>query len=268
MDGARSNLTLKDRVLQKLLLRVRPASLAALLKKGLGVERSVIVTDTGRFFIDPVSGFGALLSAGAYEPGVVMALWALLEPGACFVDVGANEGYFSVIASKLVGDRGRVIAVEPQRRLRAVLEKNFELNGVTNVEIADIAISDQPGSASLHLSPDTNTGSTALRQSTRYATKQETVETCTLEALLASRGIERVDLLKMDIEGFEYEAILGSPELFRSRRIRALALELHGRALVERSRAPEDILAFLRSCGYRLELGLEHNLSNSVWVAS
>src|SRR3954453_22426329 len=98
MTEVRQNFPLKDRVLQNLLLRVRPAALGSLLKKGLGVKRSVIVTDAGRFYADPVSGFARLLTNGGYEHGLVVALWSLLEPGGCFVDLGANEGYFSVIA--------------------------------------------------------------------------------------------------------------------------------------------------------------------------
>ncbi|HKP61994.1 MAG TPA: FkbM family methyltransferase [Polyangiales bacterium] len=267
MDTALQHFSIKDRVLQRLLLRVRPAALGSLLKKRLGVQRSVITTDAGKFYVDPVSGFGALLTQGSYEPGLVVAMWSLLEPGGCFVDVGANEGYFSVIASKLVGASGRVLAIEPQQRLRSVLDTNFELNRVTNVEIVDVAVSDHRGSATLHLSPDTNTGSTALQQSTSYRTAQSTIETVTLEELLASRGIERVDLLKMDVEGFEYEAILGSPELFRRHVVRAIAIELHPRALVTRNHSCEEILAFLKGHGYRLDLRFEHNTINSVWTA-
>lgn len=267
MDGASQTFALRDRVLQKYLLRVRPAALAALIKKLLRVKRRVIATEAGRFYVDPVSGFGALLALGPYEPELAAALRSLLGPGGSFVDVGANEGYFSVIASKLVGASGRVLAVEPQRRLRTILEKNFELNAVANVEIAEVAISDRRGSATLHLSPDTNTGSTALEQTTRYATQTASIETCTLEEFLATHELERVDLMKMDIEGFEYEAILGSPEVFRKHRVRALALELHGRMLVARGRAPEDIASFLQSCGYQVDRSLDQPEGNAVWIA-
>jgi FkbM family methyltransferase len=267
MQADRQSFSMRDRVLQKLLMRVRPASLGSLLKKGLRVRRSVITTDAGRFYVDPVSGFGALLARGHYEPDLVVALWSLLGPGSCFVDVGANEGYFSVIAARLVGESGTVIAIEPQRRLRSVLEKNFELNSIPNVQLVAAAISDRAGSATLHLSPDTNSGSTGLTQSTSYRTAQDTVETLTLEELLDRRGVTQVDLMKMDIEGFEYEAILGSPQLFRTHRVRALALELHGRALVARQRFAEDILSFLKSCGYRMDARFANDTTNSVWSA-
>jgi FkbM family methyltransferase len=224
-------------------------------------------TDNGRFLVDPVSGFGALLSQGSYEPDLVMALWSLLEPGATFVDVGANEGYFSVIASTLVGSAGRVIAVEPQQRLRNVLERNFDLNDIRNVTVVDRAISNTRASATLHLSPDMNTGSTALRQTTAYSTEQVQVDTMTLSDLVHDYAIDRIDLMKMDIEGFEYEAILGSPELFREQRIKALALELHPRALVARGHTAEGIVHMLKSYGYRIDLRFEHSITNAIWTA-
>jgi FkbM family methyltransferase len=267
MDSSPRTFSIKDRLLQNLLLRVRPAALGSLLKKGFRVRRTVIATPAGPFYVDPVSGFGALLTRGSYEPDLVLALWSLLEPGATFVDVGANEGYFSVIASKLVGQDGTVIAVEPQGRLREVLEKNFELNHVRNVRIVDAAISNHRGVGTLHLSPDTNTGSTGLSQSTVYRNARETTATITLTDLLSNNGIAHVDLMKMDIEGFEYEAILGSPELFREQRVRALALELHARALTLRGHAAEEIVAFLKGCGYRMDMRFEHTAVNSVWVA-
>lgn len=262
------NLSMRDRVLQRMLLGVRPALLGSALKKALGVRRSVVATSSGRFYVDPVSALGATLTRGTYEPTLVLALWALLEPRSTFLDVGANEGYFSVIAAKLVGPNGRVVCVEPQRRIRAILEKNLELNHVTNTRIVDAAISDSCGAATLHISPDTNTGSTALRQSTVYPTRREQVDTITLSKLFDTCGLEQVDLMKLDIEGFEYEAILGSPDLFREQRIRALALELHGRALAARDHASEDIIAFLKNCNYRMDPRFPQTLDSSIWVAS
>ena len=267
MEPLRQSLTIKDRVLQKLLLKVRPASLTSLLKKGLNVQRTVIETSAGRFYVDPVCSSTLLLQRDAYEPGLKVALWSLLQPGGVFVDVGANEGYFSVIASHLVGPTGRVIAVEPQARLRSVLDINFELNNVKNVEVVAVAVSDRAGTATMHLTPDTNTGSTALRQSTAYKTPQQEVETVTLAQLFDKKGIERADVVKMDIEGFEYEAIVGSQELFQNRRIGALALDLHPRALVSRGHAPEEIASFLRGAGYHLALEFEHSDLNGIWIA-
>jgi hypothetical protein len=64
-------------------------------------------------------------------------------------------------------------------------------------------------------------------------------------------ALPSIDLMKIDIEGFEYEAILGSPTAFREHRVKAVALELHPEAIRERDLKPEAIVSFLENCGYR-----------------
>lgn len=245
------------------LLRVRPAFVATWLKKWLGVERREVETPFGRFLIDPVSQFGnALVSGNGYEPEMRHTLERFVRPGSVFLDVGANEGFFSVLASRLVGPRGRVIAVEPQQRLAPVIRANLELNSCANVSVFSCAISDRRGEAELHLSPDTNTGSTALYQSTRYRLPRVTVPVTTLEDLVERSELPSIDFAKMDIEGFEYEAILGSPRLFESGRIAALALELHPGPIAHRGLEPAAIALFLERCGYSLVAGAP----TPVWV--
>ena len=241
-------------ILHRLLTIIRPAALGSLLKRLLRIRREPRQFSSGRFYIDPVSNFGAtLLRDGEYEPEMAGTLSRFLKPGVTFLDVGANEGYFSVFASKIAGPSGRLVAVEPQRRLGPVLERNFELNGVRNVAVEHCAISNRQGKETMHLSPDMNTGSTSFVRSTRYALPTESVETITLSDLFDRHGIERADLMKMDIEGFEYEAILGSPELFENHRIKAIALELHPWILEKRHLNSADITAFLERCGYTVD---------------
>jgi len=245
------------------LLRVRPAFVAAWLKKWLGVERCEVETPFGRFLIDPVSQFGnALVSSDGYEPEMRRTLETFVRPGSVFLDVGANEGFFSVLASRLVGSRGRVIAVEPQERLAPVIRSNLALNACANVSVFSCAISDRRGEAELHLSPDTNTGSTALYQSTRYRLPRVTVPVTTLADFVERAEVPRIDFVKMDIEGFEYEAILGSQQLFESGRIAALALELHPGPIAHRGLDPSAIARFLERSGYSLAAGAP----TPVWV--
>lgn len=239
------------RFIYKTLMNVRPAILSVFLKKLLKIKRFVIEAKFGKFFIDPASLFGQfLLQRGEYEPSMTEVLRHFLKPSAVFLDVGANEGYFSVIASKIVGSSGRVIAVEPQQRVGNVIQKNLEINGINNTILVADAISDVRGSASLYISPDTNTGSTGLVNSTRYSLPTQTIRTITLTDLLEKNSIRNADLMKMDIEGYEYEAIIGSPDVFKEKRIKAIALEVHPKLLSQRGLKPDDIYNFLKSCGY------------------
>jgi len=235
------------------LLRVRPAPLGTALKRLLLVRRVECATAEGVFWIDPGSYLGSTLAeTGEYEPATLAILKSLLRPGDAFVDVGANEGYFSVVAARRVGPAGRVIAVEPQTRLQPILRRNFALNACPQVEVMAAAISDRPGQAELHLTPDMNNSASGLAQSTRYRVRTETIPCLTLEEIFRARNLSSA-VVKMDIESWEYEAILGSPELFRSGRIRALVLELHPELLAARGLRVEDIAELLSACGYRLD---------------
>ena len=234
------------------LLRVRPAFLASFLKQVLQIKRSVITSDHGRFFIDPASNFGhAVTSDSGFEPEMVEVCTSLLQAGDTFLDIGANEGFFSMLASKLVGDRGKVISIEPQSRLQPILFRNISENHAYNVRVFQVAIADSMGMAELCLSPDMNTGSSGLVQTTRYKTPTETVPQMPLGEFLSWLDLDRIKLMKIDVEGFEYEAILGAQALFESGMIEHIALELHPTILQKRGKSEQDILHFLNRCGYQ-----------------
>ena len=237
--------------LYELLARLRPAPLASALKRVLGIGRRPIETPEGTFWIDPVSNLGlCLLRQGEYEPAMTRTVKRYLRPGGTFVDVGANEGYFGVIAAKAVGPSGRLVLVEPQTRLRPVIAENLRLNGIGNFAVEDSAVSDTAGTHTFHLTPDLNTGASGLSRATRYRVPTQQVHTTTLTEVFAKHGIVRADLVKIDIEGYEHEAVFGSADLFRGRRVRALALEVHPEFLRRRGHDPAEIPQFLAGCGY------------------
>jgi FkbM family methyltransferase len=199
----------------RLLLHVRPAPFAAWLKRILRCHRVELPTPEGTFWIDPGSVPGAELARGrSWEPHTLAAIKRLVGPGDTFVDVGANEGYFSVVASRCAGTAGRVIAVEPQTRLQPVLRRNLDLNQCANSEVVSSAISDSAGSVQFHLTPDMNTGASGLTAFTHYPLPTQSTDCITLSGLFDAFRIPQGTVVKMDIESWEYEAILGSRELF------------------------------------------------------
>lgn len=243
-------------VIYSLLMGLRPAPLASALKRLLFIRRRILKTKLGSFFIDPASNFGfTLFSKGRYEPEMIDALQRLLVPGDTFLDIGANEGYFSVLASRLVGATGSVIAVEPQSRLQSVLFRNIAENGAFNLQVFQRVLADSAGVATLSLSPDMNTGSSGVFRTARYRVPSEQVPQTTLATFLGLLSVERIKLMKMDVEGFEYEVVLGSKDVFRSGRIEYIALELHPQFLERRGKSESDILAFLHECGYVVQPG-------------
>lgn len=238
-------------VLGRWLLRVRPAPLASALKHLFRIRRLELATPQGVFWIDPGSYLGATLAqSGVYDAATLAVLESTVRPGDTFVDVGANEGYFTVVASRLAGPAGKVVAIEPQDRLQGILRRNLALNRCQNVEVSAVAISDGPGQAQFHLTPDMNNSASALSQLTRYRLATQTVECSTLAEVFGARRVGEA-VVKMDIESWEYEAIMGSPELFRSGRVRVLILELHEAIMERRGRDPARIAALLTECGYQ-----------------
>ena len=232
---------------------LRPAVFASFLKKLVFPERRIFKSPNGEFWIDVASSIGyQLLDKGVYESSMVQILKRYLHPKSIFVDLGANEGYFSVIASQIVGEMGKVVAVEPQSRLQPVIAKNLALNHCKNTIVLQVAVSDKREDVVLHLSPDINSGSTSLVQTTRYPIPKQEVAGLTLAEIFHEQGITTCDLLKVDIEGWEYEAIMGSPEIFANHHVKAIALELHPHILAKRGLSEKTIVDFLDSCGYVL----------------
>jgi FkbM family methyltransferase len=247
-----AHLPLRVRLLGPALRNTRPAVLATWLKRLLRIKRQVVRADIGAFFVDPVSHLGNfLIRDGHYEPDMEDTLRKHIRPGGVFVDVGANEGYFSVLGGQLVGPGGRVVAVEPQARLAPVIAENTRLNGLTNVTVIATAVSNAEGTADLFLAPDTNTGASGLSQPNRYRVPAQPVRTTTLARLLADTGVGPIDLLKMDIEGIEYEAVFGSPDVFLNGRVRAFAMELHPSIIRSRGHDPQELVTFLHRHGYQ-----------------
>jgi hypothetical protein len=99
---------------------------------------------------------------------------------------------------------------------------------------------------------------------TRYPLPTEIVPAKTLAQVLREHGLDHVDLLKVDIEGGEYEAILGSPELFERKMVGAIALELHPQCLERKGRSEQQIVSFLTKAEYVLS----SEAKNAVWVVA
>lgn len=232
-----------------LLLRIRPAELADIAKKMLGIKRHVVTTKDGlQLWIDPVSHFGLeTLTTKTYEPLMTSIVKNLLRTGDCFVDIGGNEGYFSVLAALKVGN-GKVHCIEPQARLQAVIQKNISLNNTRNLQVYEVALSDSNGTVDLFLRPSTNTGSTSLFNHTKFGGKRQEVRSQTFDSFVKEHSISQVRLLKVDCEGAEDLVILNGKSLFEKNKVDFIALEYH-HSIRDRKNL-DSVHAFLVECGY------------------
>jgi FkbM family methyltransferase len=190
---------------------------------------------------------------GVYEPQETALLRALLRPGMTCVDVGANWGYFTLLAADLTGVQGCVIALEPDPRLFQTLRRNVEANDLGQVQALQLAASDAPGSLWLegHDPRSDNRGTSHLVSTVRDGTVSFRVESSTIDALLDARNVSMVDLLKMDIEGAEALALRGMREGLAARRYARVLLELHPTLLGEHGSSVGEIISLMLDAGYR-----------------
>lgn len=137
---------------------------------------------------------------GCYEPSTARVIAGLLKPGDTFIDVGANSGFFTLLASRCVGHNGHVMAFEPVPSMRSRMQINLSLNGTSNVVIHDIALSNNAGEHLFHEGPPGHKGLSSLRPLDNEATTFS-VKTMPLDDLLAD--IFAVKLIKIDVEGAE-----------------------------------------------------------------
>src|SRR6267143_7173741 len=163
-------------------------------------------------------GIGKLVFAfrECYEPELEY-LRSLLSPGATFVDVGANLGIYTLVASRIVGHSGRVIAFEPSVQSFPLLQKNITLNSLTNVSAFPVALSAKAGRIRLYHAPCCPSGN-SFGHHPSFHGSFETVDTESLDDALHRIPAARVDVIKMDVQGAEELVLRGARKVVASMR--------------------------------------------------
>lgn len=179
--------------------------------------------------------------AGAWEPGEGRLLRSMLGPGKRFLDVGANVGYFSLLAAR-ASPGGTVDSVEPEPRNLALLRLNLWLHSV-DAQVWPVGLGRSRGIGALHVDPK-NPGNTTLDSGGLKATQLAAVERG--DELFAGR---RFDVVKIDVQGGETDVVAGMTEvLARSPGIR-LVVEFFPEAIAQHGQSPQDVLQFYQSLG-------------------
>lgn len=152
-----------------------------------------------------------IFATGEYEPSTTALIQSLLKPGNVFVDVGANAGYFSLLAAKTIGKHGRVYAFEPAPETYKELVNNIHLNQFENIKTYPIAASNYQGSIDFSIAPETHKGLSSFR--TIAGSKKLTVPTMQLDNVV-DFPLE-IDLVKIDVEGAECRVLSGMNRIIR-----------------------------------------------------
>ena len=143
-----------------------------------------------------------------FEP--FMLQWLQLKPGGVFVDIGAHIGKHAIAVSKIVGDKGLVVAIEAIPANFGALKKNIELNKLRNVAAFNFAAWKEKGALQFRVG-STSANANISRYNYGYGTVEVQAERPD-KLLLDELNLGRVDWIKIDVEGAEYEALLGLEE--------------------------------------------------------
>lgn len=154
-------------------------------------------------------GSAVQFATGAAEKPMQEALVAELRPGATVYDIGANVGFVTLLAARLVGPTGRVIAFEPVPENVAAIRHNLALNGIDWAEVVETAVAEKPGSATLILSDVSAFSRLATVNVPTGARGQIEVGVTSVDEFLAAGLAPPPDFVKIDVEGAELEVVRG-----------------------------------------------------------
>lgn len=199
--------------------------------------------------LNPANGYvdESIYADRMWAPELSAALCSLLPSGGTFVDVGANIGFVSLLAARIVGDRGRVVAFEPLPFLVEQLMRSGDANSMRNIDVRAFACGREPGSASLFVR-SRNVGGSSLIGRADDSHEAHDVQIVRLDDQL--RDESRIDVIKIDVEGLELDVLQGATAVIE-RHKPVLIIEFSPR-LYERFRpgTSQGILQFFEERGY------------------
>ncbi len=181
-----------------------------------------------------------------YEPELTY-LEEILSPGKVFLDVGANLGIYTLVASRIVGETGRVIAFEPSVQSFPGLQRNIALNRLTNVTALRAALSEKTGTAYLYHAPDP-VGNSLCGDPT-WGGEAEEVPLETLDHVAEQTCLGRVDVIKIDAEGAEELVLRGGRKVLALMRP-VIIFEINPEACTRLGLSPNGTRDLLADFGY------------------
>ncbi|MDA7950391.1 MAG: FkbM family methyltransferase [Pirellulaceae bacterium] len=195
----------------------------------------------------------ALYLSGLYEPNSLLALKGVLRKGDCFLDIGANIGLYSLFAASCVGKEGRVLAFEPSPREFSRLQENLNLNRNLKIEPLQHAVSNKCGRGQMLISSDYHSGHNTIGDHFSYDTTETVdkvdVSLTTVDQIIQEERLQKVDCIKVDTEGGEYNVLLGAMNVLRRDRP-ILMLEVSENHLATQGGSVEKLQQLLTTLNY------------------
>ena len=206
--------------------------------------------DGSKIFIDRSDPLELSSGIGKRDP-LIKLVEKLLVPGNTVVDVGAHIGFVTIMAANKVGSLGKVYAFEPEPGNFRLLKKNVGFNNFKNVVCHNLALGGKKGTGVLYLNPENSGNNFLFSSSFSHGFKAIKVNVEKLDNIL--KRID-VDLLKIDVEGYEYFILLGTRRILERNRNIVVITEYCPEFLKSSGSLPEEFIGYMRKFGFSLVL--------------
>ncbi len=170
------------------------------------------------------------LVEGTWEPAFSHWVASISRSAKIIIDVGAHCGYFSLLARRFAPPSAIIYAFEPNPRMQAQFHENVTINRFANIELLPMMVGDTAGTLTLYIRDALEPGASS-RHRIAHFDRAVTVPITTLDDFCDQRGIQQIDLIKMDIEGGEAAALAGLRRGLMEGRVQVLLMEIHPRQL-------------------------------------
>ena len=178
---------------------------------------------------------------GCYEDAELKVLSNHLKPDSVFIDIGANFGLYSLIASQYISEKGTIFSFEPFPENYKSLCTNLSLNNLQRITAENTAVGSETGTLKLYYnSQEKNLGMVSSNQ-TQNSDFMTVNKTC-LDDYLKSKSLEKITFIKIDVEGFEYEVLQGMKQTLQQYNPIILIEVLDSKSENEVSNKPHELL--------------------------
>jgi len=213
------------------------------------LKNEFVIIDGDKIFLDEKDSL--LLSINKiYEKNETNFVKDSVNKGDIVIDIGANIGYYTLMFAKLVGDTGKIYAFEPDPKNFSILEKNIQVNGYNNIILEKKAVSNKLGKSTFYVSE--NSAGSSMHKPNNYAVNEIYVDLITLDNYFEVNSITP-DFIKIDIEGYELNALKGMESILQSSDKTKIMIEYNPLTKKEFNSDPMDNLTFLSELGFKFK---------------
>lgn len=198
------------------------------------------------FFLYDSPVFKNFLKDNSHERGETKFLESIVKEGMNVIDIGANIGITTVTVAKKIGRRGKLYSFEPVPEYCNILKENVSSNGIENVKVYELAVTDQVGRAPFYQK--------GLSSGIVFEEGAESFEvsTTTIDRFLIGEKIERIDLINMDCEGSELLVLKGAKETLGKNKVKIFC-EIHHDFLKQLGQSVEELVQYLQGLEFEVQ---------------